>query len=39
MKLFRNKNRLGKIEIDGILESGYIEELIKDDRYSVFPTF
>lgn len=33
------KFRLSKIEIDGILESGYIEELIKDDRYSVFPTF
>jgi spore germination protein KA len=31
--------RLSKIEIDGILESGYIEELIKDDRYSIFPTF
>jgi spore germination protein KA len=33
------RTRLGKIEIDGILESGYIEELIKDDRYSIFPTF
>ena len=32
------KNRLDKIEIDGVLESGYIEELIKDDRYSIFPT-
>jgi len=33
------RNRLDKVKIDGILESGYIEELIKDDRYSVFPTF
>jgi spore germination protein KA len=33
------RTRLGKIEIDGILESGYIEELITDDRYSIFPTF
>lgn len=32
------KSRLKQIEIDGILESGYIEELIKDDPYSVFPT-
>jgi spore germination protein KA len=33
------RTRLNRIEIDGLLESGYIEELIKDDRYSVFPTF
>lgn len=33
------RSRLGKIEIDCILEGGYIEELIKDDRHSVFPTF
>lgn len=33
------RTRLNKIEIDGVLESGYIEELIKDDRYSIFPTF
>lgn len=31
--------RLDQIEIDGIMESGYIEELIKDDRYTIFPTF
>lgn len=31
------KNRLAKIDIDGILESGYIEELIEDNRYSPFP--
>jgi len=33
------RSRLLRIEIDGILESGYIEELIKDDRYSIFPSF
>ncbi len=32
------KSRLSQINIDGILDSGYIEELIKDDRNSVFPT-
>lgn len=31
------KKRLGKIEIDGILESGYIEEFIEDNPYSPFP--
>ncbi|MDF2903620.1 MAG: GerA spore germination protein [Bacillus sp. (in: firmicutes)] len=30
--------RLDRIDIDGILESGYIEELIQDDTYSPFPT-
>jgi spore germination protein len=29
--------RIHKIEIDGILESGAIEELIKDNAWSVFP--
>ncbi len=29
--------RLNKIKIDAILDSGNIEELIKDDRWSVFP--
>jgi spore germination protein len=29
--------RLHKINIDGVLESGYIEELIQDDAYSPFP--
>lgn len=33
------RRRLNAIQIDGILESGYIEELIKDDRRSIFPTF
>jgi spore germination protein KA len=32
------RSRLDKIEIDGILESGYIEELIQDEAYSPFPT-
>lgn len=32
------KNRLSAIKIDGILESGYIEELIKDNPYSPFKT-
>ena len=31
------KKRLGQIKIDGILESGYIEELIEDNPYSPFP--
>jgi spore germination protein KA len=30
--------RLKKIDVDGILESGYIEELIQDAPYSPFPT-
>lgn len=32
------RTRLSRIQVDGILESSYIEELIKDDPYSVFPT-
>jgi len=32
------KHRLSRIKIDGILESGYIEELIRDNPMSVFPT-
>lgn len=31
------QNRLMRIDIDGILESSYIEEMIEDDSYSVFP--
>lgn len=31
-------NRLDKIDIDGILESGYIEAYIQDSKYSPFPT-
>lgn len=32
------RTRLDRINIDGILESGYIEELIQDEPYSPFPT-
>jgi spore germination protein KA len=32
------RRRLNAIQIDGILETGYIEELAKDNRYSIFPT-
>ncbi|CAA7599664.1 Bacillus/Clostridium Ger spore germination protein [Acididesulfobacillus acetoxydans] len=32
------KRRLNKIEIDGVLESGYIEQLIEDAPRSIFPT-
>lgn len=31
------RNRLKRIRIDGILESGYIEEMIEDHPYSPFP--
>ncbi|MGJ7919872.1 spore germination protein [Neobacillus sp. LXY-4] len=30
--------RLDQIDIDGILEGGYIEELIQDETYTPFPT-
>ncbi|QKS48838.1 spore germination protein (plasmid) [Paenibacillus cellulosilyticus] len=30
--------RLQSIEIDAILESGYIEEFIQDETYTIFPT-
>ncbi len=32
------KKRLKKIDIDSILDSGYIEQLIQDTPYSLFPT-
>ncbi|WP_242863244.1 spore germination protein [Caloranaerobacter ferrireducens] len=32
------KRRLEKIKIDAILESGYIEEFIEDEPFSLFPT-
>jgi spore germination protein KA len=32
------RKRLNQIRIDGILESGYIEELIQEEAYSPFPT-
>ena len=31
------RRRINRIEIDGIMESGYLEELIEDDPFSVFP--
>ena len=31
------RRRLGRIDIDGVLESGYLEEFIEDDSYSPFP--
>lgn len=31
------KKRLDRIEIDGVLESGYIEEFIEDETYTPFP--
>ncbi|MFF5996170.1 spore germination protein [Lysinibacillus sp. KU-BSD001] len=31
-------DRLDRIEIDGILESNYIEEMIRDSKFSIFPT-
>ncbi|MHA0857161.1 spore germination protein [Paenibacillus sp. CMAA1364] len=30
--------RLNRIDIDGILETGYLEELIQDETYTPFPT-
>lgn len=32
------RSRIDKIDIDGILEGGYIEELIRDEPYTPFPT-
>lgn len=32
------RNRLKRIEIDSILESGYIEQLIEDQAFTTFPT-
>jgi spore germination protein KA len=31
------KARVGRIDIDGVLDSGHIEELTKDDPFSIFP--
>lgn len=31
------KNRLNKIDIDGIVDSGYLEEMIEDNPFSPFP--
>src|SRR5690606_25344008 len=32
------EKRLGSIDTDAILESGYIEEFIQDEPYTIFPT-
>ena len=32
------RSRLGRIDTDSILESGYIEEFIRDSSFSPFPT-
>ncbi|TCP22677.1 spore germination protein [Scopulibacillus darangshiensis] len=32
------ERRIKKIEIDGVLESGYIEQMIEDSHWSPFPT-
>ncbi len=32
------RDRLSGIDYDGILDSGYIEQLIKTDKYTIFPT-
>lgn len=32
------RRRVSKIDIDGILESGYVEELIQDKTFTPFPT-
>ncbi|HBF38807.1 MAG TPA: hypothetical protein DDW50_16000 [Firmicutes bacterium] len=31
------RRRLGRIDIDSVLDSGYIEQLITDNRWSIFP--
>lgn len=33
------RDRLNRLEIDAVLDSGYVEEMIRSDRYSIFPTF
>ncbi len=35
--LTRVKNKLESIDIDAILDSGYIEQLIENDKWSIFP--
>ncbi len=30
------KSRLGKIDIDGVLDSGYLEEFLEDNHYTIF---
>src|SRR5690606_28499551 len=31
------RSRLGRIDVDAVLESGYLEEFIQDDTWSIFP--
>lgn len=33
------RDKISSIKIDGVLESGYIEEIIRDDAFSIFPLF
>ncbi|MBW5449123.1 spore germination protein [Cohnella sp. CFH 77786] len=35
----RLRNKIAAIRADGILESGYIEEIIRDDPFPIFPIF
>ncbi|WP_163192878.1 spore germination protein [Clostridium thermarum] len=35
--LAKVKDRLEKIKIDAILDSGYIEQLVEDNKWSIFP--
>lgn len=32
------RQRLDRIDIDGVLESGYVEQMIEDETYTPFPT-
>ncbi|MCR4431600.1 MAG: spore germination protein [Tepidanaerobacteraceae bacterium] len=32
------KNRLQRVDVDSVLESGYLEEYIEDSPFSIFPT-
>jgi len=32
------RSRLNQLKVDAVLDSGYIEDLTKDDPYSIFPT-
>ena len=36
--LLEVRSRISKIQIDGILDSGYVEQYIQDGKYSVYPT-
>jgi spore germination protein KA len=32
------RDRISRIQVDGVIESGYIEEMIEDAPFSIFPT-